>query len=250
MSEPDKEDNKKPGGLETVITLPAKYVMSAIGVVLSISGFVALVTTQSVKTWVKGHPYPIYLALIVAVLVVAGTLDYAYSMRKRIKLPSDHDKKLYGAALERLPVNGAVISWLKNTEMTVSNNADFPADVLDALENTSEFSRTQPVGFDDTQLARSFDSLLEAIRGFCRTVDNWTLAAHARQLKGMMAPPPGTFGLGEALSGISNPSASPHVVDADMEEETTALTHHHHELVKAYDHFIRTAHARGIDIGG
>ena len=76
MNEPDKEDNKKPGGLETVITLPAKYVMSAIGVVLSISGFVALVTTQSVKTWVQGHPYPIYLALIVAVLVVAGTLDY------------------------------------------------------------------------------------------------------------------------------------------------------------------------------
>ena len=191
MNEPDKEGNKKPGGLETAITLPAKYVMSAIGVVLSVSGFVALVTTQS-----------------------------------------------------------AVISWLKNTEMTVTNNADFPADVLDALENTSEFSRTQPVGFDDAQLARSFDSLLEAITGFCRTVDNWTLVAHARQLKGMMAPPPGTFGLGEALSGISNPSVSPHVVDADMEEETTALTHRHHELVKAYDHFIRTAHARGIDIGG
>jgi hypothetical protein len=230
--------------------LPAKYVMSAIGAVLSISGFVALVTTQSVKTWVKGHPYPIYLALIAAVIVVAGTLDYAYNMRKRIKLPSDHDKKLYGAALERLSVNGAVISWLKHTELTAANNADFPADVLDALEKTIEFSRTLPVGFDDTQLARSFESLLEAITGFCRTVDNWTLAAHARQLKGIMTPLPGTSGLREALSGISNPPVSPHVVDDDMKEETTALTYRHRELVKAYDNFIRTVHARGIDIDG
>lgn len=233
-----------------VIMLPAKYVMSAIGVVLSISGFVGLVTTQSVRTWVKVHPYPIYLALIVAVLVVAGTLDYAYNLRKRINLPSDHDKKLYGAALGKLPVNGAAISWLKHTKMTASDDADFPADVLYALEKTIEFSRTQPVGFDDAQLARSFESLLEAITGFCRTVDHWTLAAHARKLKEIMAPPPGTSGLGQALSGISYPPVSPHVVDVGLEEVTTTLTHSHHELVKAYDHFIRTAHARGIDTDG
>jgi hypothetical protein len=49
---------------------------------------------------------------------------------------------------------------------------------------------------------------------------------------------------------MSYPPVSPHVVDANMEEETTALRHRHHELVKAYDHFIRTAHARGIDIDG
>jgi hypothetical protein len=250
LSEQDKKYKRKMGGLETIITLPARYVMSVIGVVLSISGFVALVTTQSVKLWVKSHPYPIYLALIVAVLVVAGTLDYAYNMRKRIRLPSDHDKKLYGAALERLPVNGAVINWLKHSEMTIANNADFPADVLDALEKTAEFSRTQPVGFDDAWLARSFESLLEAITGFCRTVDSWTLAAHAQQLKGIVVPPPGTSGLGGVLSGISHPPVSPHVVDAGMEETTTALTHRHHELVNAYDHFIRTAHARGTDIGG
>jgi len=250
LSEPDKENNRKPGGLETMIALPAKYVMSAIGAALSISGFVALVTTQSVKTWVKGHPYPIYLALIVSVLVVAGTLDYAYSMRKRIKLPSDHDKKLCSATLERLPVNGAVIGWLKHTEMTDMSVADFPADVLDAFEKMTKFSRTQPIGFDDAQLARSFESLMEAITIFCRSVDSWTFAAHSQELKKIIAPPPGTAAAGEFLSEISHPPVPRHTADAGMEEETTALTRRHHELVGAYDHFIRTAHAQGIDIDG
>ncbi|HEU5392888.1 MAG TPA: hypothetical protein VFV73_44070 [Streptosporangiaceae bacterium] len=250
MSEPDKENNKKPGGLETVIALPAKYVMSAIGAVLSISGFVALVTAQSVKTWVKSHPYPIFLALIIAVLVVTGTLDYAYNMRKRIKVPSGHDKRLYGAALERLPVNGAVIGWLKHVALTDASDVSFPADVLDALEKTVEFFRTQPVGFDDAELAHSFKSLAEAITGFRRSVDSWTLAAHARQLKRMMTPPPGTSAPGDALSEISPALVSRPVAEAGLDEETTALTHRQRELVRAYDQFVRTAHARGIDTDG
>lgn len=212
---------------------------------MSISGFVALVTTQSVKTWVKSHPYPIYLALIVAVLVLAGTLDYAYNLRKRITLPSDHDKRFYVAALERLPPNGTVISWLKHTEMTEASIADFPADVLGALEKTVEFSRTQPVGFDDTRIARSFESLAGAITNFRQSVDRWTLAMHARQSRRIAAPPSGT-----PPSGTSQPPISPRAIDASMEEETAALTRRHHNFLKAYDRFIRTAHARGIDIDG
>jgi hypothetical protein len=248
LSETDKRNNKKPGGLETMITLPAKYVMSAIGVVLSISGFLALVTTQTVKTWVKSHPYPIYLALIAAILVIAGTLDYAYNLRKQIKLPSDHDKEFYGAALEKLPVNGTVIAWIKHTEMTGASIADFPADVLGTLEKMIEFSRTQPVGFDDSRVASSFESLIEAITGFCRSVDSWTFAAHIRQFKGIAGSPPGTSQSGKPPSEISLPPVSPHVVDADMKEETALLTRRHHDLVRAYDQFIRTAHARGVDI--
>jgi hypothetical protein len=248
LSEKDERNNKKLGALETMITLPAKYVMSAIGAALSISGFVALVTTQSVKTWVKSHPYPIYLALIVAVLAIAGTLDYAYNLRKRIKLPSDHDKKFYGAALERLPVNGTVIGWLKRTEMTEASVADFPADVLSALERTIEYSRTQPVGFDDTRVADSFESLIGAITSFRHSVDSWTFAAHTRQFKGIAAPPPEIPQPGKPLSGTSQPPVPSHVVSGEMQEDTVTLTRNHHNLVSAYDQFIRTAHARGVDI--
>lgn len=195
--------------------------MSAIGVAVSISGFVALVTSQSVKAWVKSHPYPIYLALIVAVLIIAGTLDYAYNLRKRITRPSDHDKKFYVAALERLPPNGAVIGWLKHTEMTAVSVDGFPADVLGALEKTIGFSRMRPVGFDDARIAGSFKSLTDSMVSFRQSVDRWTLAVQARQFGGT----------GSSLTA-----------------ETAALTRRHHDLVRAYDRFIRTCHARGINI--
>jgi hypothetical protein len=238
-------NNNKPSGLPAVITLPAKYVMSVIGAAVSISGFVALLTTQSVKTWVKTHPYPIYLALIVAVLVIAGTLNYAYNLRKRITVPSDHDRKLYAAALERLPPDGTVIRWLKSAEMTEASIADFPADVLGALEKTIEFSRMQSIGFDDMRTAESFESLTGAIMSFCQSVDRWTFAAHARQFRPVAGPPSGT-----PPAGASRPPVSPHATDPELGDETAALTRRHQELVQAYDKFVRTAHARGIDIDG
>lgn len=207
--------------------------MSLIGAVLSISGFVALVTAHSVKVWVKNHPYPIYLALIVAVLIIAGTLDYAYNLRKRITAPSGHDMMLYVAAVASIPPNGPVIGWLKRTEMTEASIADFPADVLGALERTIEFSRAQSVGFDDTQIAGSFESLTGAITGFCQSVDRWTFAAHTRHFRS---------------AKTLRPPVAPTATGASLEEEMAVLTRRHHDLVQAYDKFIRTAHARGIDI--
>jgi hypothetical protein len=239
LNETGEENNDKLSGLETAVALPAKYVMSAVGVVVSISGFVALVTTKSVKTWVKSHPYPIYLALIVAVLVIAGTLDYAYHLRKRITLPSSHDKKLYRAVLERIPPNETVIGWLKRAEMTRASIADFPSDVLDALDETIKIARTLPVGFDDLRIEASFESLTTAIITFRQSVDGWTFVAHNRQFKGR-AP----------VSGTLQPLVSPRAAAASTDEETAALTRGQHDLVGAYDRFIRTAHARGIDTDG
>lgn len=239
MSGTGNENYNKPSGLPALLALPANYVMSVIGAAVSISGFVALVTTQSVKTWVKNHPYPIYLALIVAVLVIAGTVNYAYNLRKRMMAPSGHDRKFYAAALGRLPPNGTVIGWLKRAEMSEARITDFPADVVDALEKTIEFSRTQSVGFDDKQIAAAFESLTTAISGFRQSVDRWTFAAHTSQFRPMAAPPSGT-----------PPSGTPPSADPALAEQTVVLTRHHHDLVQAYDRFIRTAHARGIDIDG
>jgi hypothetical protein len=221
LSGTDDGTNDQPSALPAAITPSAKYILSVIGAAVSISGFLALVTTQSVRTWVKNHPYPIYLALIVAVLVIATTLNYAYNLRKRITRPSAHDRYFYATALERLPPNGSVIGWLRRTDITEASVNDFPADVIGALEWTVKFSLAQPVGFDDTRLAASFGFLTEAITSFRRSVDSWTFTAH-----------------------------SPRDTDAVMAKETVALARRLHDLVQAYDRFIRTAHARGIDIDG
>jgi hypothetical protein len=194
--------------------------MSLVGAAVSIGGFVALVTANSVKSWVRGHPYPIYFALIVAILIVAGTLDYAYNLRKRLMQPTDHDTKLYAAALSALPANGAVIGWLKRADMTAARVTDFPADVLAALEKAAEYARTRPVGFDNPQLAASFEALASSITGFCTAVEYWTIAAHAT---------------GDSAGGTTT---------------ATALRNSHQGLVRAYDGFVRTAHADGIDTDG
>lgn len=220
MSGTGEVDERGPGGGRgTLLALPANYVMSAIGSVVSIGGFVALVTTNSVKSWVKGHPYPIYLALIAAVLVIAGTMDYAYHLRRRLTQPSRHDKTLYGAVVRELPADGTVIDWLKRADMSTPGVENFPADVLGALERTAEFSRTRSVGFDDPRIAGSFASLTRAIVNFCQALDQWTLTAEGHQ---------------------SGPATA----------ESPTLPRCHHELVAAYDRFIRTAHTRGIDIDG
>jgi hypothetical protein len=238
----DDENNNKPSGL---LAIPASYIMSAIGAAVSISGFIALVTTRSVRAWVKDHPYPIYLALIVAVLVIAGTLNYAYNLRKRITEPSDHDRKFYAAALSRLPPNGTVIGWLKRAEMTEARITDFPADVVGALDKTIEIFRTQSVGFDDRRVAAAFKSLIGAITSFCQAADRWTFVAHVRQFRPIAAPP------SEASpSGTSQLPGPPRTADATMTEETVVLARRHRDLVDAYDRFVRTAHARGIDTDG
>lgn len=242
MSGTGDETNNKPS---SILALPASYIMSVLGAVVSISGFVALVTARSVRTWVKDHPYPIYLALIVAVLVIAGTLNYAYNLRKRMTEPSGHDRKLYAAALARLSPNGTVIGWLKRTEMTGARITDFPADVTGALDKTIEFSRAQSVGFDDKRIAAAFESLIGAITSFCQAVERWTFAAHTRQFRPMGAPPSGT-----PPSGTSELPGAPDTADASMAEDTEVLARRHHDLVGAYDRFIRTAHGRGIDTDG
>jgi hypothetical protein len=206
--------------LEAAIALPVKYVMSLVGAAVSIGGFIALVAADSVKAWVRSHPYPIYFALIVAILIIAGTLDYAYNLRKRLARPTGHDAKLYAAALSALPADGAVIGWLKRVDMATAGVADFPADVLAALEKAADEACMRPVGFDDPRLMASFKSLTQAITRFCGAVEHWTIAEQANG-----AP------TGETTAA-------------------TALRESHEELVRTYDMFIRTAHAGGIDTDG
>jgi len=240
MSGIGHENRNWRSGLETAATLLAKYTLSIIGAVLTISGFVTLVTANSARLFVKQHPYPIYLALIVAVLVIMATLNYVYALRKRTAQlesvldrpeplrPSAHDVRFYDGALSDIPVDGRVITWLKRTEMAELSMNDFPADVLSALEKTVERPRIRPVGFDDQETAVAFRALTGAIEDFRDAVEHSTFAQH-NTLR---------------LSGTAERSP---VAAEDRSALTRALVSCHAKLIQAYDAFIVTAHARGID---
>ncbi len=239
MSGISQESRNWRSGIEAVTALFAKYILSIVGGVVTIAGFVALVTASSARAFVKEHPYPVYLAFIIAVLINMATLNYVHALRKRNAQltsvidrqepprPSAHDVRFYAEVLSDIPVGGNVITWLKRTEMTELGATDFPADVLSALERTAERPRLRPVGFDDQETAAAFRALTGAIEDFRDAVEHWTLAEHsARWLNG---------------------AAESWATAEDRSAGTSALASRHAKLVQAYDAFIVTAHAHDID---
>ena len=227
-------------GLETVAALLAKYTLSVIGSVLTIAGFVTLVTAKSARDFVKEHPYPIYIGLVLAVLIIMATLNYAHYLRQtnarltsaaaqpKSLQPSAHDLSFYAEMLGDVPVDGHVIAWLRRVKMTELSVTDIPADVLNALEMTAERPRMRPVGFDDQEIAGAFHTFTLAISEFCVAVEQWTLVRHNARWLGVR---------GE-------------LSDATPEDNNAAsgtLMASHAKLIQAYDAFIVTAHSHGID---
>jgi hypothetical protein len=202
--------------------LLGRYMLAIIGAAVTISGFVALITASAAREFVKTHPYPIYIAFIVTLVMLLATLNYVSALRgKNAHLTSvvaqsarpkvtGHDVRYYSEMLSDIPVNGPVITWLKEAEVAELDVVDVPADVLTALERTADRPRLQPVGFDDPKVAAAFHALTAAIAAFRCSVEQWTLAA-------------------------SRPGAA------------VELKACHQRLLHAYDEFIVTAHKHGLD---
>ena len=62
--------------------LLGRYMLAIIGAVVTISGFVALVTASAAREFVKTHPYPIYIAFIVTLVMLLAALNYAYGAQE------------------------------------------------------------------------------------------------------------------------------------------------------------------------
>ena len=240
MSSAGGGDRRGHGGLEPVAAVLAKYALSVIGGVVTIAGFVALVTAQSARTFVKEHPYPIYFGLILAVLIILTTLNYAHSLRQtnarlanaaaRSKSlpPSAHDVSFYAEVLSDVPIGGHIIAWLRRAKIAELSVTDIPADVLSALEKTAERPRMRPVGFDDQETAAALRTFTLAITEFCAAVERWTLVHHNARWLG-------------ATGGLSD------VETEDHNAATSMLAASHGKLIQAYDAFVVTAHGHGID---
>lgn len=226
--------------VETMIALLARYTLSIIGGVVAIGGFVTLVTANSARVFVKKHPYPVYIALIVAVLIIMATLNYVRTLQKKNAQltsladrpeplhPSAHDVRFYAEMLSDIPVGGSVMAWLKRIKMTEMSPTGFPSDVLTALDKTVERPRMRPVGFDDQETAAAFRALTGAIEDFRNTVEQWTFTHHNARWLGGTAQ-------GARLEA------------GDRDVLTDTLVSLDAKLIQSYDTFIITAHARGID---
>ena len=83
MRDSIRESSNRPTGIEVTTELLAKYVLSIMGVVVTVGGFVALIEAHPARVFVKRHPYPFYIGLIVAVLIIMTVLNYALARAKR-----------------------------------------------------------------------------------------------------------------------------------------------------------------------
>ena len=205
-----------------MIALLGRYALAIIGAAVTISGFVALITAGAAREFVKTHPYPIYIAFIVTLVMLLASLNYASalkgknaylaSVRHQSARPraSAYNMHYYSEVLCDIPIDGPVIVWLKETEMTELDVGDVPADVLSALDRTADRPRLRPVGFDDPEVADAFGALTAGITAFRSAVERWTLAA-------------------------------------GRPEMAAALAECHRRLLHVYDDFVVSAHEHGLD---
>jgi tetratricopeptide (TPR) repeat protein len=63
----------------------AKRIKTAIGTFVLLVGFLSILTSKSIRHWVQGHPYPVFIAFVVTTLSTLIAVDYAGMLRARYR---------------------------------------------------------------------------------------------------------------------------------------------------------------------
>jgi hypothetical protein len=215
----------------------ASRINALIGAVVTIAAFIALITSETLKTWVKHYSYWVAVALVIVLLALWLLTEYAISLRRRLisnaipaadkpldsqtaTRPSAHDSRLYSEILTDLPPDGMVMSWLKNDfvakYMSVGN--------VDSLDQVIRQLRLKPIGFDDPQLHEITNELIQALSEFSETVTQYYQLTPTQDLL--------------SLSGLSEKS---------YQEALWAINNTRESIIISYNLFFRVAHEQGLD---
>jgi hypothetical protein len=225
----------KDGQLARVTVQLGDNALAIVGVVSSVAGFVGLVTSGQLRKFVKIYPYPICIALIIVLLALLVSLNYAQTVRRqRSQLqdaaqrpgeprPSGHDVRFFAEVLADLPLDGPVITWLRRVDPGTLKLPDFPADVLTALDRTVGRLERRPVGFDDDLVARALADFIATVEDYRANLERWTLVWQDLALAGAS---------GGLLLGPDSVAGG--------------LADSQQRLLRAYDSFVVTAHKRGL----
>jgi hypothetical protein len=243
--EPGQPDagRRESGQLETrqlaaLTTQLGDNALAIIGVITTIAGFAGLVTSGQLRKFVHNYSYPICIALIIALLALLVSLNYAQTVRRqrnrlraaahrpREPRPSPHDVRLFAAALADLPLDGLVVGWLRRTQAATLSPTGVPADVLTALDRTETRLTGHPVGFDDPAVARALAEFHAAVGSYRAGIESWTLVHH----------------------NAAQPGAPQSLLDNGVNPVGGGLAADHARLLAAYDSLLMTAHERGLDI--
>lgn len=196
-----------------------KHLWSLVGGVVTLAGLLSLLASKSVKSWVKGHSYLIFIILIITVAIAFVVIDFILNRKRR--QATEHDRRVVGDLLRALPPNGTVIVWLKDSFISKSVPIRY-AEILEGVLNQMRFN---VVGLDNLQANEAYGKMRDAIEKFIylTTFNLFSNRDHTVAQKSPEWP-------WEQWEKASN----------EIDESCTAL-------ISTYDGFLRVCHKNQLD---
>jgi hypothetical protein len=205
--------------VSNLIAAPTKHLLSLAGGVTTIAGVVSLVTSDSLKNWVKTHGYLVFLILVLAITAAFVVIDIILS--KKRKQGAEHDRRIVAQFMEKLPPHSQLIVWLKESFISKS----VPVKYVDVLDELAHGMKLNVIGLDNAPANQAHGTLLNAIQEFLEyvTFDLFANADHA------------------VLQNSQDWNRE------DWLAASARINHARDALVKAYDDFVLVCHRSGLD---
>jgi tetratricopeptide (TPR) repeat protein len=154
------------------------YLLTIVTFVVTIASLVTILTSEALRRWVQAHPYPIFITLAVAVLIILLTFHYAQTMANRYQNLS-RATKWRGAANEISPGAAALFMLLVffaaspvNEDLLLQAGAvSAPTEELQRLLTDPDYLRRAARELDRISLARldSSNGLIQ-LQGIARSI--------------------------------------------------------------------------------
>jgi hypothetical protein len=204
----------------SLASILAKHLLSVAGGVVTLAGLLPLLTSSSLKAWLKIHSYLVFVVLILVVTAACIIVDVILS--KKRSEATEHDRRIVSKFLERLPPDGQTIVWLKESFISKS----VPIKYVDKLDALTHEMKLNVIGLDNPQADQAYIMLRNTTLHFLELV---------------------SFDL------FSNPDYtalqnSPDWTREDWMAASARINQARDDLVKAYDEFVRVCHKNSLDL--
>jgi hypothetical protein len=210
-----------------------KLIYSTISVAVAVIAFVSWVVSATVRVWSRDHSNWLYGALVIAALAIIVIVTYSVNLNRENKelkaarkKPSRNDINMLREIMTQLPRDGAIITWLK-TEFFVKA---IPNASVEALDQIWHKLNMNPLEFNDQQVNAAYENLNSAMEAFAILITRYC-QFEGRNYERLHVPLPTRDGEERGYYDTLN----------EIKEEVRSLT-------SAYDYFLKTCAANGLDI--
>lgn len=206
---------------------------ATIGLVGAVITIVPWALSNTVRVWGRDHSNWLYGALVLASLAVAIILGYARDLNRKCheleestKKPSSNDINMLHEVMAQVPRYGIIMTWLKSGFFAKS----IPFARVEGVEQLRQKLSMNPLKFDNRQVNDAYEDFKVAIEDFCTVTTQWTRLEDGNYER-LHVPLP-----------VDEEDEKTYYGALDEINDSTG------KLISAYDNFLRTCTANGLDI--